>query len=96
MPLYKLTRAAVTSRVVITDVSGEVLAESLSRAGAVICNDGNEVVYLGLGDDAVAGEGIRLNPLGGAYEITLNNLFLGSVTAVCAAGKTSVVSILQL
>lgn len=62
--------------------SAIALAANEARADADITNDGDNVVYLARGNDAVIGAGIRLNPNGGTYHIGTNNLFLGDIYGI--------------
>jgi len=72
--------------------SGLVLPANLGRKYASFVNDSTEVIYLSLGREAVLGEGIRLNPEGGWYEITLGNLYLGDIHAISTGpGSLSIV-----
>lgn len=74
----------------VTLVAGteqEILAHNRHRRFALICNDSADVVYICLADKpAVVNEGIRLNALGGSYEIGSTNMYRGAVHAVSAAG----------
>jgi len=63
-----------------------VLPANLGRRYASFVNDSPEVMYLSLGREAALGEGIRLNPEGGWYEMTWTNLYLGDVYAI-STGK---------
>lgn len=64
-----------------------VLDANDARIHAVICNDGDCTVYLAFGQEAEVGYGIRLSPNGGSYEINLNNLFTGAITAAVEPSK---------
>jgi len=69
-----------------------VLPANEGRRYASFVNDSLETIYLSLGQEAVIGQGIRLNPEGGWYEITTANLFLGDIYAIATGiGKLSVV-----
>lgn len=63
-------------------VSTQVLAANPNRADADFTNDGDEVIYLARGNEAVVGRGPRLNPNGGSYHIGTNNLFHGVINAI--------------
>lgn len=80
-----------TSILVATTTSTTVLATSTARQYAVIVNDSSATVYLSLngGVAAKAYEGIRLNAGGGSYEITVDNLYQGSVQAIAIGGVAS-------
>ncbi len=64
-----------------------ILVANASRTHAIVVNDSDEVIYLGLGVAAVLNRGIRLNAAGGWYEITLTNLFKGAINAICTSGS---------
>ncbi len=68
----------------VTAASSEVLAANTDRRYALFINDSDTVIYLMLGADAVANQGIRLNANGGSYEISakLGSLYLGAVNAI--------------
>lgn len=66
-----------------------VLASNAVRKGAVITNDSDTVIYLGIGSAAVLNSGIRLNSGGGVYEINLMNLSTQAINAISlVASKT--------
>ena len=73
----------------ITATEQEVLPPNPGRVYALLVNDGDNVIYLGMSQPATANRGIRLNALGGSYEITLINPFTGGIHAVCAGALTS-------
>ncbi len=75
--------------------SGVALAANTSRTYALLVNDSDTDIYLKLGGTAVVNAGIRLNALGGSYEMSkqLGNLYTGVVNAICAsASKTLLVT----
>ena len=57
------------------------------RFELTIVNDSDEVIYLGLGEDAVLNEGVRLNPNGGSFS---TDQFIGAVDGICASGSKNV------
>ena len=57
-----------------------------TRAELDIVNDSNQTIYLGFCNDAVIGSGKRLNTNGGSYHMGPENLFHGTINAICAAG----------
>lgn len=97
-PLGTLPHANVIDALTNTSVSVPsatstvVLPLDLGRKYAVFVNDGSNDIYLFLGSPAVAGEGIRLNSGGGAYEINELNLYKGIVTAI-ATSSTSTLTV---
>lgn len=66
----------------IGTTSTPVLAANADRCYAVLTNDSDTVIYLALGEDAVANSGPRLNAAGGSYEILKGNLFKGAINAI--------------
>lgn len=68
-----------------------VLAANRFRIGATFVNDSDTVIYLYKGDTAIANTGIRLNANGGAYEIGLNNLYRGKISAISSAASKNLV-----
>jgi hypothetical protein len=81
--------AVTNTNAAVSGTSAQVLAGNGFRVYAAIVNDGANVVYLGLGEAAVAGEGIRLNASGGSYEINSQNLYLGAVNAITTSGTST-------
>lgn len=75
--------------------TGVILAANASRLRALFINDSDTVVYLAEGVPAVLNVGIRLNPLGGSYEMSrkIGNLYLGAVNGISGiAGKVMLVT----
>ena len=64
-----------------------VLAPKSGRLYALLINDSDETIYLGMGTDAVMNKGIRLSPYGGAIELDGDQPFKGAVRAICASGS---------
>ncbi len=66
---------------------GTILASNANRLYALFINDSDTTVYLNLGGTAAANTGIRLNALGGAYEMSkkAGNLYTGVVTGISSA-----------
>ena len=77
----------------VVDVAGVIVTANEERADLKIVNDGTSVVYLGRGNVAVAGSGIRLNANGGVFNMDTVDLFLGYISAVCSFGEDSSVTI---
>ena len=74
--------------------STAILAANADRKYACIVNISDEWVYLGLGEAAVADQGIPLAPNGmGKYEITPDNRFVGAVNGICASGSKTVTKV---
>lgn len=75
---------ATPTPVDVGTVSTAVLAANLNRLYVLLVNDSDTPIYVALGGVAVADQGIRLNQLGGAYEITKKegNLYLGVINAI--------------
>jgi len=68
----------------VTTGSGEVLASNANRLYALLVNDSDTTIYIKLGAAAVVNEGIRLNALGGNYEMSamLGNLYTGAINGI--------------
>ena len=58
---------AVHTELGVTATSQEALALNHERMYAMFINDSTNVIYLRLGETAIANEGIRLNSAGGSY-----------------------------
>lgn len=87
-------KSGVTNdKVSVLSSTTEVAAANTSRQYLAIINDSANVVYLGLGEAAVSGEGIRLNASGGTFEINSANLFTGAINGISSA--TSSVTIVE-
>ena len=73
-----------TSEVTVGASDTSVLAENPNRKFALFINDSDSVIDLDFGTAAVLGDGVRLNPSGGAYEMSdlLGNLDRRSVRAI--------------
>lgn len=68
--------------------STEVLLRNLLRRSATFVNDSDTVIYLSKGEEAKLNAGIRLNALGGSYEVNATNPWDGQVFAISSvAGK---------
>lgn len=66
--------------------STEIIAAEPTRRYAIIVNDSNEDMYLGIGAAAVMNAGIRLNKKGGAYEVNADNLTTQAINGITASG----------
>jgi hypothetical protein len=79
-------KTPVNTKVSVGATSTAILTAKSGRTGAILTNDSDEIIYLGLGAAAVSNEGIRLNAAGGSYEINSSNLYKGAINAICASG----------
>jgi len=78
--------------VVVGSATTKILNFNVQRGYATIVNDSDEVVYLGIGADAVLNSGVRLNPYGGAIEIGGGgDNYFGEISAICASGGKNLV-----
>ena len=75
----------VNTSVAVGTASTQVLAGNSKRKYALLVNDSNEAMYLGIGQAAVTNKGIPL-AIGAAYEISGVNLITTPVYAMCASG----------
>ena len=73
-----------------------VLPLNKTRTSALFINDSDTTIYLRLGQDAALNTGIRLNAAGGAYEITLINMFKGEVYAIHGGAGNKVLCIVEV
>jgi len=83
------------SAVTVGVATGEALAANTDRKYALFVNDSDTVIYLMIGADAVANQGIRINASGGAYEMSAvnGNLDTRAINAISTgAGKTLIVT----
>ena len=80
----EMADASTDSFATVGATTTEVLAANGDRIEAILCNDSDEVMYLGFGNDAVLNKGTRLNRRGGTIIIVA---FTGVVNAICASGS---------
>ena len=73
--------------VTVGATSTQVLTAKSGRLYALLINDSNETIYLGLGEAAVMNKGIPLFPHGGFIEFGGSRPFIGEVNAICASGS---------
>lgn len=78
--LTAITHSVLT----VTTTSQQALAANPDRKYAMLINDSDTVIYIKIGVLAVVGEGIRLNPNGGSYEMSsaIGNLYTGAINAI--------------
>ena len=76
----------------VTTTTGAVLASNANRLYALLVNDSDTAIYIKLGAAAVANQGIRLNALGGNYEMSamLGNLYTGAINGIHAGSGNKV------
>jgi len=79
----------------LTTASVLILGERSTRLHAIFINQSDSVAYLQLGAAVAANEGIRLNALGGSYEINALNPYYGAVYAI-SAGTTKRLSAVEV
>jgi len=77
----------------VTDASAIVVVANPHRVDIEIVNDLATVVYLSRSNPAVVGEGIRLNPNGGAYSMDTQNLFEGAFYGICNAQEDGSITV---
>ena len=87
----RIRTSSTSGAVTVGSGSTLILASNSSRKDANFTNDSDEVIYLQRGKPAVIGEGIPLavgngGVAGGSYTIDANNLYTGSINAICASG----------
>jgi len=91
---HQYTTPANTAVNVATS-STTILALNADRLNAVIVNDSDVVIYLGVGAAAVLNQGIRLNANGGAYEINWSNLYTGAIYGIHGGTGNKVVTVFE-
>lgn len=69
----------------VTTSTTAVVAANPRRVEVTLVNDGANVIYLGLGQAAVANKGIRLAASGGSYT---TSAFNGAINAIAVTGTT--------
>ena len=74
-----------------TGTTAAALAANQGRVSALVINDGTSVVWIKVGEVAVANEGIRLNANGGSYYITNANGNLDRAAINCITASATVV-----
>jgi len=72
--------------VTVGAVSTAVRVVNMNRAELDLVNDSDQTIYLGFGNDAVIGSGKRLNTQGGSYHMGPENLWHGTINAICVDG----------
>jgi len=82
----KFSRCKNSKSDLIANVASEILANNSKRMYAVFINKSQGDITLVFDDrlKAVIDEGIVIKGNGGSYEITLNNLYAGKVSAISA------------
>lgn len=63
----------------------EILPPNRPVQYVLFSNDSDTAIYISLGQQAVAHQGIRLNANGGWYEISATNMYRGRVWAISTA-----------
>ncbi len=74
-----------------TNGTGAALAANQGRVSALFINDGTSTIWIKVGEDAVANEGIRLNALGGSYYISDKDSNLDREAVNCITASATVV-----
>ena len=82
MPGIYISQGPTNSYTPVSNSSISVIAANQNRQFANLTNDSAQVIYLALGSTAVLNSGIRLNAGGGSYEINMNNMYKGQVSAI--------------
>lgn len=81
----------------VTAASQTALAANANRKYALFINDSANNIWLKIGATAVANQGIRLNAVGGSYEMKSSDgsLNTGAVTAISDVAGPSVLTVLE-
>ncbi len=88
MQSYKKATHGAAAAVATASTLG--LAANANRRYAILVNDSDTTIYLGLGTAAVLNQGVRLNANGGSYEMSweLGNLYIGAIYAIHGGSAT--------
>jgi hypothetical protein len=81
MPI-NLPNVATPAAYDVDGISSAIAGENSARKCLQICNDGTVNVYIGLGCDAVIGQGTFLVAGAGTMELNWTNMNYGYVTAI--------------
>ena len=81
----------------VTNASQAALAANANRKYALFINNSANVIWLKIAATAVANEGVRLNAVGGSYEMTSaeGSLNTGAVNAISDVAGPSVLTVLE-
>ena len=81
-------------RVGVTNSTTQLLAANSARKYAIIANNSGITIYLKMGAAAVVGEGLVL-PSGAVFQITNDNLWVGSINAIRSGGGTATIDVFE-
>jgi len=76
--------------VTVAATSTEIAARWDPRRAIIITNDSDEVMYLALGEAAVANQGIRLDPVDADAHLPSTieiRGFVGAINGICSSGS---------
>jgi len=76
-------------RVLITDVTTQIVAASVRRTALYLLNVGQYDVWVSCDEDAEVEKGMLLGKMGGSVLIDAANLTTGSVNGICEGTKFS-------
>ena len=81
----------------VSNTTSEVLADNSNRKFAKFINDSDTVMYLRVGENSVANEGIRLSATGGEYTMSPKhgNLSTREVDAIVGSGSGKVLLVIE-
>ena len=79
--------SSYTDHVTVLAISTLVRAANPNRVSMDLINDGASVIYLSLGNAAVIGDGMRINPRGGSYHMGTGNLWEGAIYGITGDGN---------
>ena len=74
-----------TNAVIVSAASVQILTANANREYMAIQNDGSTVLYLAFGEDAITGQGTRINVAGGTATYYGITNYLGAVNGVSSA-----------
>lgn len=87
-------RNATNGGASVTTSTTLVLAANESRKRAIIVNSGAGAVWLSFGAAAVVGQGVYLGAVGGSYEISPDELYVGVINGISASG-TNIIGVTE-
>jgi len=79
----------------IGTTSTVILDANTSRYYFAIINDSDTDIYLALGADAVAHQGIRLNAHGGSFELVSRDMYRFAINGIHAGSGTKRVTVVD-
>lgn len=86
--------STMPSTVATVGTTSVQLLAATERAYAILVNDSDAKVFLGFGEAAVYGSGVRLNANGGCFEVNWTNMWRGAINGI-SDGANKAVSLIE-